>query len=296
MRSGPLLALLCLTSACAARSANEPNLLSVRDILAFEKTPADARIAYGQDPLQFGELRLPNGEGPHPVALLIHGGCWLAEFDVVHVQRLAAALTAEGIATWTIEYRRVGNPGGGWPGTFTDVAEAADHLSQIAEAHALDLNRAIAIGHSAGGQLALWLAARLRFPEDSAFRAKDPFRMKGVLGLAPAADLAYLHGTGVCGDVVDRLMGGGPSEVPRRYAQASGTELVVLDVPQILVLGAHDDTWSPPAARYAEVAVAAGAPVRIIDAKESGHFEMIDPRSTTWPLVRDATRALLEMD
>ncbi len=254
------------------------------------------RFRYGAEPLQFGELRLPPGPGPHPVAIMIHGGCWLGQYDMEHVGGLAQALTAEGLATWTVEYRRVGNPGGGWPGTFEDVAAGTDHLRLLAGDHPLDLQRVVAIGHSAGGQLALWLASRKHLREGDPLFEPDPLPVSGVLGLAAAADLAHLHEIKVCGHVVDSLMGGGPTEFPERYRAGSPPELPPMAVPQILINGLRDPFWSSVAKRYLEAALKAGAEARLIEAPESGHFEMIDPGSTTWPLVRDAARELVGLD
>src|SRR5439155_8576098 len=141
------------------------------------------------DSLQFGELRLPKGRGPFPVAIVIHGGCWRSDYDLKHVGPLAGALTERGIATWTIEYRRIGDPGGGWPGTFEDVAQAADHLRALARRYPLDLHHVVAIGHSAGGHLALWLAARPGLPPDAALASADPLPISGVVGLAAISDL-----------------------------------------------------------------------------------------------------------
>src|SRR5437762_364288 len=132
--------------------------LPAMDILSLPPPPADARLAYGGGEFQFGELRVPGGAGPHPALVVIHGGFWRARFDLLHIGHLCAALTAGGVATWSVEYGRLGNPGGGWPGTFQDVAMAAGHLRVIASQYDLDLGRVAAIGHSAGGQLALWLA------------------------------------------------------------------------------------------------------------------------------------------
>lgn len=263
-------------------------IMTAEDIVRWPSPPADARIAYGDDPLQFGELRLPEGEGPHPTVILIHGGCWLAEYDVTHIGKLAAALTGLGYATWTLEYRRVGNPGGGWPGTLEDVARGADHLRVVARQHPIDLDRVVAAGHSAGGHLALWLAGRHGIPRDAELYDPHPIALNGVLALAPAPDLQFLHAEGICGDVVDALMGGAPAEHPERYRQGSVVSLVPLDVPQRIVLGEQDTSWTPVGLRYFEAARNAGDAVKRIDAAESGHFEMIDPDSTTWPLVRRA--------
>ena len=274
--------------------AAQPRLLTSADLASFESPEPDHRIAYGADPLQYGELRLPEGKGPHPVAILIHGGCWLSEYDIAHLRKLAAALTGTGVATWAIEYRRVGNAGGGWPGTFLDVAAGADHLKALASSYPLDLDRILAIGHSAGGHLALWLAARSRLRDREPFRTEDPILPRAVLGLAPAPDLAYLHETDACDSAVDRLLGGSPRAQAERYALSSPTSLVPLGVPQVVLLGRYDGNWAPVGRRYFDQATASGDDVRLLEAPESGHFEMIDPDSTTWPMVADAVRDLLK--
>ena len=268
-------------------------IMTADDLDHLVAPPPEARIAFGSDPLQYGELRLPEGPGPHPVAIVIHGGCWLGEYDLTHIGPLAEALNEEGIAAWVIEYRRVGNPGGGWPGTFEDVARGADHLRALAEDYPLDLDRVIVLGHSAGGHLALWLAARGRLSKEQPLYESDPIVVRGVLGLAPAPDLAFLYREQVCGHVIDGLMGGSPEEFPERYDAGSPVELVPLDVPQLLVIGRRDTAWAPVGRRYLEAAKSKGADVKVIEAGESGHFEMIDPSTSTWPLVRDAARELL---
>src|SRR5215831_7399122 len=141
------------------------------DILQLPLPSRGERLAYGADPLQFGELRLPRGSGPFPAAIVIHGGFWRAAYNLDHIGHLCIALNAEGVATWSLEYRRLGDAGGGCPGTFDDVATGARHLSSIAGRYNLDRKRFVAVGHSAGGQLALWLAAE-----------QEPLR--GVVSLA----------------------------------------------------------------------------------------------------------------
>ncbi len=258
-------------------------------LASFPNPPADHVIAYGEDKLQFGELRLPSGPGPHPVMVLIHGGCWLAQYDIAHIRKLAAAFTAAGIATWTIEYRRVGDPGGGWPGTFDDVAKAADFVATLAGQYDLDLHRVVVAGHSAGGHLAIWLAKR-------PVEWSPGLEPTAVLALAPAADLVYLHQHGVCSEEVDKLMGGSPEQVPQRYLSGSGTARLPLDIPQYIVIGEHDADWTPVARRYIDSARQLGNAPHVIHALESGHFEMIDPDSTTWPLVLKAARAALGLE
>ena len=276
-----------------AAAAAQPRILTVDDIKNWDSPIADVRIPYGDGEFQFGDLRLPEGTGPHPVAILIHGGCFLSMYDIAHNARFAEALAESGMAVWNLEYRRVGNDGGGWPGTFEDIAHGADHLRVLAKEYPLDLERTISIGHSAGGHLALWVAARHRLADDSPIRFGDPISLKGVLALASVPDLAYLHEKRPCEGAVDGLVGGSPEEVPAHYAQASLVELVPLGLPQILINGKYDYDWAPIGVRYFEAAKAVGDDVRLIEAPESGHFELIDPASSTWPIVRDAALELL---
>lgn len=171
-----LLLALCVFC-CSAETPLRAQYLNPSDVNALPSKPPDARIFYGRDPLQFGDLRLPKGSGPHPVAIVIHGGCWLSAMaDLRNTAALADALRDNGVATWNIEYRREDSPGGGWPGTFQDVAHAADFLRQIALKYSLDLGRVVALGHSSGGHLALWLAARHRLPGDSECMQRSPWR------------------------------------------------------------------------------------------------------------------------
>jgi len=188
-----------------------------------------------------------------------------------------------------MEYRRVGDPGGGWPGTFDDVAAGADHLVTLATQFNLDLSNVVVAGHSAGGHLAIWLTNR---PHQWPAKLKPA----AVLALAPAADLAYLHGQQVCGHVVDKLMGGSVSQYPQRYQLASGTARLPLRVPQYIVIGQHDKSWAPVGRLYVDKARRRGNSPQVINASESGHFEMIDPDSSTWSLVLQAAKSALGMD
>jgi acetyl esterase/lipase len=201
---------------------------------------ADARIKYGAGPSRFGDLRLPVGAVPHPVVVVIHGGFWRAKYSLDHIRHLAAALTREGVATWTIEYRRVGEPGGGWPGTFLDVAAAADHVRALARDFPLDPGRVIALGHSAGGHLALWLAARHRIPSTSVLHHEQTIQLVGAISLAGAADLRAVSALHLSNDAVHGLMGGAPDVVPERYAAGSPAELLPCGVRQVLIHGEVD--------------------------------------------------------
>ena len=236
-----LVGLLVLSSFIRSEAAEAPpKLLSWSELTAMPLPAPAKRITYGSGPQQFGELRLPKGTGFFPVVVLVHGGCWMAEFNYAYMTRLAAWLAERGVATWTIEYRRVDDEGGGWPGTFLDVANATDDLRKIAKDEPIDLKRVYAAGHSAGGQLALWLATRARLPNDSEIYRPDPLPIRGVLGLAAVTDLyEYRKGSpGSCHGSVDQVMGGTPEKYSRRYAETSPRQLLPLGVPQVFIDGA----------------------------------------------------------
>ncbi|HET8631375.1 MAG TPA: alpha/beta hydrolase [Thermomicrobiales bacterium] len=247
---------------------------------------ARRRHAYGPAPAQFGDLRLPAGARSSPVAILVHGGYWRARYGLDLMDGLGDDLARRGVASWNIEYRRVGEAGGGWPGTFRDVARAADTLRDLAARHPLDLARIAAVGHSAGGHLALWLAARPRL--DPAARrllapnSPDP-PIAGVVSLAGVNDLALAWRLGLSDGAAAELLGGGPDAVPERYAAASPAALLPLGVPQVLLHGTADADVPPElSATYAAAATAAGDPIRLRELPGVDHFALIAPDSTAW--------------
>jgi acetyl esterase/lipase len=280
----------------AAVAAQMPRLRP-RDVDALPSRPPDFRVAYGDDPLQFGELRLPPGDGPFPVAIVIHGGCWVSRFATLqNTAALADALRNAGVATWNIEYRRLDNPGGGWPGTFSDVAAAADHVRALARNHPLDLARVVSIGHSAGAHLALWLAARVRLPASSVLHWEAPLPLAGVVALGGPGDLRDFttYARDICGGpVIEQLLGGSPARVGDRYDQASPLSLLPLKTRQVLIVGA-DDPVMPKRSRDAYVAAAraAGDAADAIVVPDAGHFEVIAPTTAAWPIVRGEVLAL----
>ena len=283
---------MVLLVVCSAQALRAQRLMTAVDLGALSAGPPTATIAYGPEPLQFGKLRLPTTPGPHPVLIFVHGGCWLSAYDIAHVGALEQALADSGIAVWSLEYRRVGDAGGGWPGTFTDIARGADYLREIAARYQLDLHHVVASGHSAGGAAALWLAARTQLPATSPLFAKAPLPIQAVVSLAPAADFDALQASGVCGNVVTKLMGGTPAERPERYAAVSPLRLAPIGVPQRLVIGAQDAAWGPGGRAYAARAHERGeANVQLVELPQSGHFEMINPASSSWPAVLAAFRA-----
>lgn len=255
---------------------------------------ADARIPYGSLEHQFGDLRLPPGPGPHPVVVVIHGGFWRAKYDLEHIGHLCAELTRLGFATWSLEFRRVGHEGGGWPGTFEDVALGTDFLRTLARSHPLDLSRVVALGHSAGGHLATWLGARHRLPTGSVLHRAEPLPLRGAVSLAGVVDLERAFELKLSDNITEAFLGGSPSQVPERYRQASPALLQPLGVPHVLVHGTEDDTVpvSMSEAFHAR-GRALGDAVRLVILPGAGHFEVIDPRSREWPQVMEAVRSLL---
>jgi pimeloyl-ACP methyl ester carboxylesterase len=225
---------------------------------------------YGDHPSQVGELLLPDGPGPHPVCVLVHGGCWRARYDRHLMDRLAGDLAERGWSAWNVEYRRVGfRPGGGWPETGDDVAAAIDHLADVVAP--LDLGRVTAVGHSAGGHLALWAAGR--------GDARVP--LTAVVGQAAISDLERAAARGVCGGMVERLLGGRPGRVPEAYRAASPAARLPLRIPTLLVHGDRDDTVPVDMSR--EFAATAGC--ELAEIAGDGHFEHLEPRSRAWATV-----------
>src|SRR5262249_33062726 len=189
-------------SACvpAGRSAKR----TVKRTLPFE------RIAYGGDAQQYGELRRPTSGGVSPVVVVVHGGFWLSQYDLGLMVPVSEALTREGFATWNVEYRRLGDPGGGGPGTFLGVGAAGHHLRTMAPQEGLDRRRVVTLGHSAGGQLALWVAGR-RWIRDGELRATRPLKIRGAVSLAGVVDMRQAWDLGF--DSVGKVLGGSPTDV-----------------------------------------------------------------------------------
>ena len=288
MTMRPLLALLVLLAVVSNATAAP---ISFRDLLARERAKPTEVVHYGAAPHQFGELWLPSGRGPFQTVVLLHGGCWLAELPGTELMAyIAEDLKAHGYAVWSIDYRRIGDAGGGYPGTFQDVAAAIDKLRALAPAHKLDLSKLVGIGHSAGGQLMLWAAARAKLAKGSPLFSVDPLAIHGVVSIAGIADLkAYREdGPDACGgpDTIDALVNakGRDGDV---YADTSPAALLPLGVSQAVVSGALDPIvpakfgWD-----YGMAAASVGDKVRELTIQDAGHFELIDPTSAAWVKIR----------
>ncbi len=237
--------------------------------------PLAPAVRYGDHPEQVANLHLPAEEGgPWPAVVLLHGGFWRERWDRTLMTPLARDLARRGLVAWNVEYRRVGQAGGGWPGTLEDVAAALDALADVAE---VDPARVVAVGHSAGGQLALWLGAR----------RGGAVRLRGAVSLAGVCDLVRGDADRLGDGAVRGFLGASVAEEPDRYAAASPAALLPLGVPQLLVHGGRDDVVPPSQSRdYAAAALAAGDDVELIELPEAGHEDVIDPAGPAWAAVR----------
>ena len=227
---------------------------------------ADARVAYGPEPLQFGDLRVPSGEGPFPLALVLHGGYCQATYNLIHTGHLGEAFRDAGIATWNLEYRCVGVPDGGWPAAREDLTLALAFLGELP----VERTATVLVGHSAGGQLALWAAKRARLP---------------VVALAPVSDVR---------DAVERR---GPQSAPGRFmaaehfADGSPIELLPLGVPTIVIHGTDDD--DVPYAMSERYVAAADGEAELVTLEHTGHFELIDPLAPAFAQTMAAVKTFL---
>jgi acetyl esterase/lipase len=239
--------------------------------------------SYGDHPSQLGELFVPRGSGPSPVAVVVHGGFWKAQYDRSLMTAACTDLAAHGVAAWNLEYRRVGG-GGGWPETFGDVAAGVDHLAELDAG--LDLSRVAAVGHSAGGQLAFWAAARPTLQDDAPgasprVRICAAVSQAGVLDLVLAASL-------MPSSTPTRALLGDPVRHGDRYALASPRSRLPFGIPQLVLHGDRDDTVSMRiATSYAAAARDTGDPCELVVLSRTGHFEHIDPRAEAWHVARD---------
>ncbi|HYM77416.1 MAG TPA: alpha/beta fold hydrolase [Candidatus Dormibacteraeota bacterium] len=259
------------------------------DILSRQPPAADLRLPYGPDPNQFIDFRLPSAKGkPLPLVINIHGGYWRAKYDLGHAGHLCAALTSKGLATANLEYRRVGNDGGAWPGTFEDIRSAYQFLIQNAQKHNLDARRVVVLGHSAGGQLALCLAAH----EPGVTR---------VISLAGVVDLQRAYQLHLSNDAVVEFLRGTPGEVPDHYREADPMQLSIPQARQWLIHGLEDDVV-PPAFSRGYVAAKQKPSgkngknkedAHLLEIPQADHFAMIDPQSAAWRQIEAAVLQLI---
>ena len=289
------------------------------DVLSRPAPPPDLVIPYGAGPEQVADVRLPPwlagrapagaraaggpaaggpaaGPRPAPLVMFLHGGFWRAAFDRTHTGPLSFALAAAGFVVCVPEFRRTGQRGGGWPGTFDDVAAAVDVLPSSIRAavgaHLISDGPALLAGHSAGGHLALWAASRHRLAPGTNWRAAGG-QARGVVALAAVSDLPACHALGLGQGAAAALLGGGPDRHPDRYRLADPMQLLPVGCPVRLVHGSADDRVPCAMSRdYAAQAGAAGDDAVLDELPEAGHFDVIDPLSSCWPRVQAAFTAL----
>lgn len=269
---------------------------TVGDYMAQTRIQPTVQIAYGSAPAQVIELFLPKGRGPHPVVVLIHGGCFLAKFEgLAQTSGIAGDLARRGYAVWNVEYRKLGEPGAGYPGTFQDVAAAVDRIRVEAPRYHLDTRRVIAVGHSAGGHLALWAAGRGRLPTNSPLRTDDPLKISAVVALAGIGDLKGQDRAFAipCGDdTLERLIDISGRAKP--YADTFPAELLPMGTRAVMVHGAYDHVLPPYIGRdYTMLARAAGDPAEVMTLPNAGHFDLVIATTPAWKaVVRTIAREL----
>ena len=271
--------------------------MSLQDYLALTGPAPALHVAYGAAPSQFAELFAPAGDGPFPVAVVIHGGCWTREFGgITQMRNIAGDLLRQGVAVWNVEYRRFDEAGGGYPGMYHDVATAIDRLRALAPTHRLDLSRIVLVGHSAGGHLAQWAGSRARLPRNSPLYVADPLPVPTVISLGGLADLrneaALIKSS--CERDTAQLAGTPGADRPDVFADTSPAEMLPSGVRTVLIHGEFD-TVSPVRAGhdYARRAIAAGDAAEVVTLPGGSHYDEVAATSPSWSIVSAQIRKAL---
>lgn len=272
-------------------------LVSWQDVLELETAAPDHHISFGPDSTQYGDLWLPDDRDAHTSVIMIHGGCWLAIYPGVELMNaMAEDLSSRGFAVWNIDYRRIGHPGGGYPGTFLDVASGADMFRSIADEFNLPKDRIIAAGHSAGGHLATWLALRRQISPESDLYTENPIGIDAVISLAGINDLERYarYGAFPCGEkTIEQLIGSENRSEP--FTDTSPSKLLPLDIPLVEISAAFDSPV-PPFFGYHFVndILESGGEAELILLQDAGHYEMIYPPSDEWKTVLEVFETILD--
>jgi acetyl esterase/lipase len=268
------------------------------DILERRPPPFDQRITYGPELQHFAELRSPRGSGPFPLLLMIHGGFWQSAYDLKHTGTLCADLTGRGIVTCNVEYRRIGDPGGGWPGTFQDISLASYKIPEILSSDPrIDLTRTTVMGHSAGGHLALWLVGQHKISKNSLLHESRKSLIVNAISLAGVLDLRTAWKQKLGHGIVTKLMGGSPDHHPDRYDAGSPIELLPNGAKKVVVHGAVDRTVPvSQSEQYERKAAGSGDECSLVKLAETSHFDLIDPESDAWSSVVTAIETMLRVN
>jgi acetyl esterase/lipase len=256
--------------------------MTLAEYMSLRGPEPTAHIAYGTAASQYVELFRPTGAGPFPVVVLVHGGCWQTEFGgITQFRNMANALVAEGIAVWSVEYRRVDEEGGGYPGTYEDMVGALDSLAASAKTYQLDLERIAAVGHSAGGHMVQWAAGRTRIPAASPLYRPSPMRLRHVVSLGGINDLRAW--TGLCGFEVSKLTGMPTAARPNVFADTNPAELLPNGSHTVLITGELDRLVPPQVAfNFAAKAKAAGDAAEVVVLPRASHFDEAAATSPSW--------------
>lgn len=266
--------------------------MRVGDIVAaFRPEKPDAQLSYGSGKSQTIDVFMPVSKGRHPVIVLIHGGCWNTEVSAARISPVARDLTKEGFVVWNVEYRRIGEPGGGYPGMYDDIARAVDALRDNAARFNLDLQRVYGVGHSAGGHLALWAASRHKLAADSPWRTADPVRFKSVVSIAGVGDLklnaVILPIVCPAETTIDKIVGPKTPARPDPFADTSPRSLLPTGVSTLQVTGIYDDVIPPYVGLWwRQVAKKAGDIAEDVVVPDAAHVDVISLASPAWPTVR----------
>ncbi len=266
------------------------------EINSFEKIPFDYQVPYGEEALQIGELRTPLELDTFPLVIFIHGGCWLSDYNLDYVSNACADLVADGYAVWTPEYRRVGDEGGGYPNTFTDIQESVDFARTLADIYPLDLENVVVMGHSAGGHLALWLATQQNLPKGSRLHNANPLPIKGVVSLAGITDLKSYDALGNdCSTAVAKLLKGDQKGLDARYYKGSPINLLPSNIPMTLIQGELDNIVpTTQGDTFAAKAKTKGTTVKVVTVEGAGHFDMVSPYSAAWSVIKEELDLIMQ--
>ncbi|SFV26222.1 MULTISPECIES: alpha/beta hydrolase [unclassified Pseudoxanthomonas] len=270
--------------------------LDIPGFQRIQRPQPDAVIPYGSAATQQGDLFVPRGRGPFPVVAMIHGGCWSSRTaGREQLRHLGADMAARGIAVWSLGYRRADEEGGGYPGTYQDVATGLDHLRELAKHHPLDLDRLVVMGHSAGGHLALWASGRDRLDRASPLRTADPLVPRRVVVLGGIGDLETFAPLipGLCGEGLDvRLVGQADAARPDVYRDTSPARIGTSAARVVMVSGTLDRLVPPYVAHDYAKTVADGVEIKRVDIHDAGHFDLV-AQGAAWRLARAHIEALL---
>ncbi len=273
-------------------------LMSFQDVMAHPHASPTAKHAYGPASEQYGTLWLPQGNGPFAVVIAVHGGCWTLPGLQPSMDYIAEDLRKNGVAVWNVDYRPLGSNGAGYPGSFNDIADAVDYVRTLAQTYKLDSNRVVIIGHSAGGHMALWAAARYKLAPNSPLYRKNPLALTAAISLSGIPDLKDYRDHGpACDqpDTINHLTGANTREATTVFSDTSPSNLLPLNTPQIIVAGDQDSIVPAQFGNsYAHMAKQAGDNVEFISFPHAGHFEMIAPQSDAWQQIKARVLTLLK--